>query len=79
MRYPDQYSAIQGIARFIESWEGVKESDIVPDGSDEKVPFDVDLCTEWLLDRPDLWDSIITGVLSAYETHREEAEAAGKP
>jgi len=59
-------------------WEGVKESDIISDGSDALVKFDEGLFREWIKDQYDLWEPIRNKAIEAYEKHIEKREDAKK-
>lgn len=64
--------------RSVSGWEGVTENDVAGGGGTDIVPFSADLWSEWLDDRPDLWQPIAHAVLEAYRLHYERAQADGK-
>ena len=59
-------------------WKGVKESDIISDGSDSPVEFDKDLWRVWLEDRYDFWTPIHSHALEKYGEYIESREEAKK-
>lgn len=63
---------------FIVGWKGVREADLITGGDPHPVPFDADLCAEWLPDRADLLWPLVTKVLEAYEAHKASREEAAK-
>ena len=63
---------------FIVGWDGVKELDIIPGGDPHPVPFDAEVCREWLTDRPDLLGPVIEAITSSYTAHRESIEEKAK-
>lgn len=53
----------------VHAWTGVLERDIVGDGgSDQPAEFDRELFVLWVRDRPEVWDPIVTGVMTAMTT-----------
>lgn len=64
---------------FVVGWAGVKELDVLPSGGDgHPVPFDPDVCREWLSDRPDLLQPLVDAIVAAYREHTAELEAGEK-
>ena len=84
-RRPTDVDAIElvGIApvdfvkRFVIGWN-LTELDVIPGGGPEPVPFDQDLWSEWISDRPDLWEPLAVPIMDAYKRHVDEREAAAK-
>ncbi len=60
--------------RFLAGWKNVKESDIVAGGDPHAVEFEPELAREWLADRQELFATITSGLLSAYNKHTSELE-----
>lgn len=65
------------VRRFVIGWN-LCELDVVPGGGPEPVEFDADLWSEWVADRPDLWEPIAVPIMDAYRRHVEGREAAAK-
>lgn len=78
MIYHSWSEAMQSMAYLLYDWSGVKESNIIADGTDSEVEFDSDLAADWLLDMPELWEPIVSGIHDAYDSHRKKQEAQGK-
>ena len=65
------------VINVILDWKNVKESDVVPGGGSDPVPFESALWREWISDRPELWSDImeaLTASLTAYTTRLGQAE-----
>lgn len=78
MRYTTLKDGLEGISKFVVGWEGVALDDIVSGGGAEPAPFSSDLFLEWAYDRPEIWDPLVDGVLSAYSEYREGRREAEK-
>lgn len=65
-------------ARFVTGWDGVREMDLIPGGDPHPLPFDADACREWLRDRPDLFEPVISSLLESFSAHMRSLEAAEK-
>lgn len=63
---------------FVVNWESVREIDLIPGGDPHPLPFDADVCSEWLSDRPDLAGPLVEAILLAYDEHFAAMEAAKK-
>lgn len=59
-------------------WGKVRAIDMIPGGDPHPVPFDAEVCREWLADRPDLLGPLVTRIVDAYERHRQALEDAAK-
>jgi len=59
-------------------WEGFREADFVPSGSDDAVAFDRALYREWVGDRPHLWQAISDRLFGMIEAHAKTLEADAK-
>ena len=57
-------------------WEGVLESDILPGGASDPMPFDVDVYRAWIVDRPDLWDAMSKQISAKIAEHSKQFEEA---
>lgn len=74
---PDQSEFLK---QFVIDWENMAERDLIAGGSDETVEFDTDLFLEWVVDRPGMWQPLISAILETYRAHeRELSESAKKP
>lgn len=65
------------VKRFVIGWP-LTEMDLVPGGTDIKLPFDVEAFAEWVADKPDLWEPLGSAILAAYKTHADKREATVK-
>jgi hypothetical protein len=63
------------LSRFVVGWN-IKESDILPGGTDADVEFTSDLFMEWVADKPSLWVPICTEIMGLYSEHEKEMEDA---
>jgi hypothetical protein len=68
---------IEVVKRFTIGWD-VVELDLIPGGGPEKVPFDSDLFTEWVVDRPEFWVPLGNAIKDAYKAHADKRDAAVK-
>lgn len=69
---------VRAVLPFVVGWEGVKEIDLIPGGDPHPVPFNADVCTEWLIDRIDLLPEIVEAFVKAYEDHLAQRGTAEK-
>jgi hypothetical protein len=63
---------LKSIKEYVTGWEGVLESDLIPNGASDVVPFDRDLFKHWIEDQPKYWEPLIVGIgksVDAYEKH----------
>jgi hypothetical protein len=78
MRRPDSSSIdinLKTIQTHVVGWEGVLESDIVNGGASDPVPFDVDLYSAWIEDRPEVWVPLIEAFGNAIASQDKRFEA----
>lgn len=69
--FQESWTKFQVVEHFVIGWKGIIEHDLFPsDGGDQAVVFDRLLWSDWLQDRPDLWDLIYDAIVSAYEVYR---------
>lgn len=66
------------VTNFVVGWGKVCESDLIPGGDPEPVEFNSALFKAWVSDRPDLWEPIAEGVMTAYRSHKEATADRGK-
>lgn len=71
-------AGIADMLTFVVDWKGVQEIHLIPGGSAVDVPFNADVCQEFLAYRPDLWGPISEGVIGAYNRHAAELETLAK-
>ena len=65
------------LREMVVGWRGVRELDIVPGGEGIEVPFDADLCEEWIKDRPEIMSALMDALrasIDAYFAKREDSE-----
>ena len=62
--------------RYIVGWD-VLESDLLPGGEPVPVVFDAKVFADWIADQPNLWEPVISGVVTSYRQHQEAIEARG--
>ena len=62
------------LERFVVGWSGVTELDIVVGGAPEPVEFSTDLLSEWIADRPDLWNPLSEAIVGGYRAHESELD-----
>lgn len=55
-------------------WEGVLESDILPGGASDPMPFDYALWQQWIADRRDLWTPLAKAFKEATDAHEKLIE-----
>lgn len=63
---------------FVVGWEGVKELDIIPGGDPHPLPFDANVCAEWLADRADLITPLVAAILESYSKHAAKLGESAK-
>jgi len=66
------------LERFILGWEGFVETDFIQNGTDESVPFDLELYHEWIEDHPELWQPLTAAIVAEYHEHKARSEEAVK-
>jgi hypothetical protein len=66
-------NAIDFVHRFVVGWD-LTEMQVVPGGGPDPVPFDPELWSAWVDDRPDVWEPIAKALLDAYRLHAEARE-----
>lgn len=64
--------------RYVTGWEGVRERDLLPGGSEELVPFDADLWREAVSDLPGVWSEICAALVKATNDHWSAVDANRK-
>jgi hypothetical protein len=69
---------IRLLRQCVVGWRDVKESDLVPGGSADPVPFDSDVLIDWLQDHPKRWSHIVTEVAELVKAYIDRGEAVEK-
>lgn len=69
--------AIEFVKQFVVGWDLV-ELDVIPGGGPEKVPFDAELWSAWIVDQTELWEPLAMAILDAYSAHVKSREADAK-
>jgi hypothetical protein len=65
------------LRQTVVGWRGVRELDIVPGGEGIEVPFDPEVCEEWIKDRPEIMGALMDALrasVDAYFARREDSE-----
>lgn len=70
--------SVADLLPFVVGWAGVKEIDVLPGGDAFPLAFDAAVAAEWLADRPDLLDPLVTAIMDAYRAHAAALEGAAK-
>ncbi|MBE0435700.1 MAG: hypothetical protein IBX56_07850 [Methylomicrobium sp.] len=70
-------AAIYAIRHFVDGWDA-KEIDLIPGGTAVDVPFDVDLCLEWIQDHPQILNGIAVAIFEAWLNYLQNREADEK-
>lgn len=77
--YRNDVSLAEVARRHINGWAGVKESDLIPGGSDDGVKFERDLFNEVIADQQDWWMPIYQEIIrDAIERAEQKAESKKK-
>jgi hypothetical protein len=61
------------LKRFVVDWD-LTELDIIPGGTPEKVPFDSALFIEWVEDRPEVYNDLVSEITDSYKKFRESLD-----
>lgn len=59
---------------FVFGWSGVKESDLIPEGSDEPASFDKETFGEWIKDARDFWAPLYEAIMGSYVDYSTDRE-----
>lgn len=62
---------------FVVGWD-LREIDVLPAGTNEAIPFDADLWSEWVEDHPELWGDLSAAIKGAYLNYEKARDAARK-
>lgn len=62
------------VCSIIDGWEGFAEADLIGAavGSSDALPFDLDACIEYVLDRPDVFGALVTAVVDELNRANEQ-------
>lgn len=66
------------LSRFVIGWAGITELDVIPGGTGQPAEFSHELFSEWVADRPCLWEPLVTAIVDAYKKHEQEVSSASK-
>jgi len=55
--------------QLIDGWDGVREKDMFPGGSDALIDFDIDVFNEAIVDLPKIWKPIVKKIVEETEKH----------
>jgi hypothetical protein len=73
-----QGSRFELVFEHVVDWDGVREADLIPGGSDEAQSFDAAVWRDFIADRPDLWERLLEAVIDACNRHAESVAALRK-
>jgi hypothetical protein len=62
---------------FTIGWN-LAEIDVIPGGTDVKLPFESELFAEWISDQPEMWEPLAVAIMNAYKAHADKRESAVK-
>ncbi|MCG7984736.1 MAG: hypothetical protein JAY90_18540 [Candidatus Thiodiazotropha lotti] len=77
MNFKSNKEAIESLSNYVVDWD-LTELDIISSGTNEPVPFDSDLFSEWIKDQPKLWAPLIFKIKQSYESHIEKVNTDKK-
>lgn len=63
---------------FIVDWSGVQELHLVPGGNPVDVPFDADVCAEYLADNARLFNELVVAIIKLCQERIEKVAAEKK-
>lgn len=69
---------VLALLEYVVGWDGVTEADLVVGGDPHPLPFDRDAFIEWVSDKPALFSTITSAIISAVEAHTATLQAAEK-
>lgn len=69
---------VAGFLALLIGWENVSEGDLLAGGDPHPLPFDAAACAEWLGDRPDLFNTVVEAIITAYQDYARALEDAAK-
>jgi hypothetical protein len=67
------------IVNYVVGWAGVTEADILPNGDDSTIDFDLDLFQAWIADKPEYWARIGQSLTDAYLENIKKKTKQAKP
>lgn len=65
-------SELDYMTKYVVGWEGVTARHIVASAEPDPIAFDKTLFKEWIADKTEHWEAIITGITNALIAHREK-------
>lgn len=66
------------VRAVVVNWRNVRECDVLPGGGPAPLEFDVDLCAEWLEDRPADYAALVAGIEAQIRARFEQLAEAEK-
>lgn len=60
----------RAVLPYVIGWDGVREIDVIPGGDPHLLPFDADVCAEWLTDRIDILAPLATAIFDSFAAHQ---------
>jgi hypothetical protein len=69
-----EHNRYEIVKRFVFGWNGLKESDLIPDGADDPAKFEAEVFAEWLADARDFWTPIYEAVMTSYVERSADRE-----
>ncbi len=66
------------LENFVEGWDGFKESDLFPGGTEELVPFDRETYCEYIADNPQHWIALTNAIVDGYAEYEAKLEESLK-
>lgn len=67
---------LDAVVECVVDWQGFRESDVLPSGAEDAVPFDSDLFRDIVADRPDWLAKIDAAISDAIGAYAEDLKAA---
>lgn len=63
---------------YVVGWSKVTQADLIPGGDPHPLPFDPEVCAEWLADRIDLLGPLVEKIVESYKAHSQAIGEAEK-
>lgn len=65
---------VELVKAHVVGWRGIKESDLVPGGSEDAPAFGAELFAAFIEDRPKLWAPLAQAIWDSVQEHERELE-----
>ena len=69
---------LEFVRRFVVGWDHSALSLGIPGGTEDPMPFDAGLWSDWLDDHSAVWEPLASAILNAYTSHKRAKEDATK-